>query len=380
MAKRDYYEVLGVAKTASPDEIKSAYRRLARQYHPDVAKSDPKAAEEKFKEVSEAYEVLADPQKRANYDQHGFDAVSSDFGPGGFQWQNFTHAGDIEDLLGSSIFQQLFGGFVGGATGGPRRASLRGGDVEVAVRLPLSAAVEGGRPTLEVPKAGPCPDCHGTGAKNGTARKTCPECGGSGQVRRTRTRGYTQFVTVGQCPKCHGTGELILEKCPRCGGNGVLRSAERIEVAVPAGMEDGAILRVPGHGGAGIDGAPPGDLFVQVLYEESDHIRREGTEAFTDVHIPLATALLGGDARVRTIEGHADLKVPAGTQPETQFRMRGLGFPRFRSSARGDLVVTVHVDLPRSLSSHERELLREALEPGVAAPTGKRESFFRRRP
>jgi|HubBroStandDraft_1064217.scaffolds.fasta_scaffold00795_11 molecular chaperone DnaJ len=377
MAKRDYYEVLGVAKSASPDEIKSAYRKLARQYHPDVAKTDPKAAEEKFKEISEAYEVLADPQKRANYDQHGFDAVSSDFGPGGFTWQNFTHAGDIEDLLGSSIFQQLFGNFMGAQMGRPTN-SLRGGDVEIAVRLPLSAAVEGAHPTLDVPKTGPCPDCHGTGAKDGTALETCPECGGSGQVRRTRSRGYTQFVTVGQCPKCHGRGQLILEKCPRCGGSGHLRSTEHIEVTVPPGMEDGAVLRIPGHGGAGIDGASAGDLFVQVLFDESDHIRREGTEAFTEVNVPLATALLGGEVRVRTIEGHAELKVPAGTQPETQFRMRGLGFPRFRSNARGDLVVTAHVELPRSLTSHEKELLREALAPGAAA-SGKRDSFFRRR-
>jgi molecular chaperone DnaJ len=377
MAKRDYYEVLGVARTATPEEIKSAYRKLARQYHPDVAKTDPKAAEEKFKEVSEAYEVLADPQKRASYDQHGFDAVSSDFGPGGFTWQNFTHAGDIEDLLGSSIFQQLFGNFMGAPMGRPE-TSLRGGDVEIAVRLPLSAAVEGAHPTLEVPKTGPCPDCHGTGAKNGTALETCSECGGSGQVRRTRSRGYTQFVTVGQCPKCRGRGRIILEKCPRCGGNGRLRTVEHIEVTVPPGMEDGSILRIPGHGGAGIDGASAGDLYVQVLYEESEHIRREGTEAFTEVSVPLATALLGGTARVKTIEGHAELKVPAGTQPETQFRMRGLGFPRFRSGSRGDLVVTVHIEIPRSLGSHEKELLREALEPGVAA-AGKRESFFRRR-
>jgi molecular chaperone DnaJ len=378
MAKRDYYEVLGVAKTASPDEIKTAYRKLARQYHPDVAKSDPKAAEEKFKEISEAYEVLADPQKRSGYDQSGFDAVSNDFGPGGFTWQNFTHAGDIEDLLGSNIFQQLFGGFVGGPMGRPQN-SLRGGDVEIAIRLPIAAAVEGARPTLEVPKTGPCPDCHGTGAKGGTALETCPECEGTGQVRRTRSRGYTQFVTVGQCPKCRGRGQIILEKCPRCGGNGRLRTTEHIQVTVPPGMEDGAILRVPAHGGAGIDGAPAGDLYVQVVFEEDEHIRREGTEAFTDVRVPLATVLLGGDVRVKTIEGNADLKIPAGTQPEAQFRMRGLGFPRFRSSSRGDLVVTVHVEIPRSLSGHEKELLREALEPGVAATSGKRDSFFRRR-
>ncbi|MGI0071133.1 MAG: molecular chaperone DnaJ [Thermoplasmata archaeon] len=378
MAKRDYYEVLGVAKTATPDEIRSAYRRLARQYHPDVAKEEPKSAEAKFKEISEAYEVLADEQKRRNYDQLGFDAVQGDFGPGGFTWQNFTHAGDLEDLLGSNpLFQQLFGSFMGGAMGTMGRSS-RGADVEVAVRLPLVAAVEGSHPTIEVPKSGPCPDCRGTGAKNGTALETCPECGGLGQIRRTRSRGYAQFVTVGQCPRCHGTGQKILERCPTCGGNGQLRTVERIEVAVPAGMEDGSVLRIPGHGGAGPAGMRPGDLFVQVLFEESDHLRREGTEAFTETTVPLGTAVLGGEVTVKTIDGHASLKIPAGTQPETQFRMRGLGFPRFRGSSRGDLVVTVHVQVPRSLSSHERELVREALQPGESAGAGKRDSFFRR--
>ncbi len=376
MAKRDYYEVLGVPKTASPDDIKSAYRRLARQYHPDVAKEDPKAAEAKFKDISEAYEVLADVQERRDYDQRGFDAVQQDFGPGGFTWQNFTHAGDLEDLLGSNpLFQQLFGSFGGGSVGRPPRGS----DVEVAVRLPLVAAVEGARPTLEVPLTGPCPDCEGTGARGGTALEVCPECGGAGQVRRTRSRGYTQFVTVGQCPACRGTGRKILEKCPTCHGSGRRRSVEHIEVTVPPGIEEGSVLRIPGHGGPGFGGERAGDLFVQVMFEPSDHIRREGTEAYTETTVPLAVPLLGGVATVRTIDGHAELKVPAGTQPDTQFRMRGLGFPRFRGSSRGDLVVTVHVEIPRSLSGHEKELLREALGEGTPAVTGRRESFFHRR-
>jgi molecular chaperone DnaJ len=376
MAQRDYYEVLGVPKTAAPEEIKSAYRRLARQYHPDVAKEDPKAAEVKFKELSEAYEVLADEQKRRTYDQRGFDAVQNDFGPGGFTWQNFTHQGDLEDLLGSNpLFQQLFGSFAGGSAG----RSVRGSDVEVGVRLPLVAAVEGAHPTLEVPLTGPCPDCRGTGAKNGTAVEVCPECGGAGQIRHTRSRGYTQFVTVGPCPMCRGTGRKILEKCPTCHGQGRQRTVEHIEIKVPPGMEEGSVLRIPGHGGQGLDGERAGDLFVQVLFEPSDHIRREGTEAYTEATVPLSIPLLGGVATVRTIEGHAELKIPAGTQPETQFRMRGLGFPRFRGSSRGDLVVTVHVELPRSLSGREKELIRDALGPDSTATTGRKESFFHRR-
>jgi len=381
MAKRDYYEVLGLPKTATPEQIKQAYRRLARQYHPDVAKEDPKVAEEKFKEFSEAYEVLADEEKRRRYDQLGFSGVETDFGPGGFSWQNFTHVGDLEDLLGASpLFQQFFGGFgspFGGSRGGGR--SFRGSDVELTVRLPLSAAVRGARPTIEVPRSSPCPDCRGTGARNGTALETCPECQGTGQIRRVQSRGFAQLLTIGECPRCHGNGRRILEKCPTCSGSGRQNSVERIELTVPPGVEDGAVLRVPGHGMAGSTGAHSGDLFVQVEFESSPTLRREGQDAFSETTIPLSTALLGGETTVPTIDGHAKLKIPPGTQPETPFRLRGEGFPRFRGSSRGDLIVTVHVEIPRSLSGHEKELVREVLGPASGATGGKKEPFFRRR-
>jgi molecular chaperone DnaJ len=380
MAKRDYYEVLGVPKTATPDEIKQAYRRLARQYHPDVAKENPKAAEEKFKELSEAYEVLADDEKRRRYDQLGFPGVETDFGPGGFTWQNFTHVGDLEDLLGASpLFQQFFGGFGMPFGGGGRAGPFRGNDVELTLRLPLSAAVRGARPTVEVPRSAPCPDCRGTGARNGTAFETCPECHGTGQVRRVQSRGFTQLLTIGTCPRCQGDGRKILETCPTCSGSGRKNTVERIELTVPPGVEDGAVLRVPGHGMAGTAGSRSGDLYVQVEFEPSVELRREGQDAFAETTIPLATALLGGEVTVPTIDGHAKLKIPPGTQPETPFRLRGEGFPRFRGSARGDLIVTVHVEIPRSLSGREKELLREALGPAGATGTGKREPFFRRR-
>ena len=380
MAKRDYYEVLGVPRTATPEEVKQAYRRLARQYHPDVAKEDPKAAEEKFKELSEAYEVLADEEKRRRYDQLGFSGVETDFGPGGFSWQNFTHVGDLEDLLGASpLFQQFFGGFGMPFAGGGRTGPYRGSDVELTVRLPLTAAVHGARPTVEVPRSSPCTDCHGTGALHGTALETCSECNGTGQVRRVRSRGYTQLLTIGECPRCHGTGRRILEKCPTCGGSGRLNRVERIELTVPPGVEDGAVLRVPGHGMAGSTGARSGDLYVQVEFEPSPHLRREGQDAYTETTVPLATALLGGEVMVPTVDGRAKLKVPAGTQPETPFRLRGEGFPRFRGSTRGDLIVTVHVEIPRSLTGRDRDLLREALGPETPGNAGRKESFFRRR-
>jgi molecular chaperone DnaJ len=380
MPKRDYYEVLGVSKTASPDEVKQAYRRLARQHHPDVAKENPKAAEEKFKEISEAYEVLADEEKRRRYDQLGFSGVETDFGPGGFSWQNFTHMGDLEDLLGASpLFRQFFGGFGFPYGGGGPPGGGRGNDVELTVRLPLSAAVRGAHPTIDVPRSNPCSECRGTGARGGTAFETCPECHGQGQVRRVQNRGFTQLLTIGQCPRCRGTGHRILEKCPTCAGAGRVNTVERIELAVPPGVEDGAVLRVPGHGMTAGPGGRAGDLFVQVEFEPSANLRRDGPDAYTETTIPLGTALLGGEVTVPTIDGHAKLKIPPGTQPETPFRLRGEGFPRYRGSMRGDLLVTVHVEIPRSLSGRERDLLRDALGIGPRASEGKREPIWRRR-
>ena len=386
MAKRDYYEVLAVPRTATPAEIKTAYRRLAREYHPDLNKGNPKVAEEKFKELSEAYEVLADETKRRHYDAGGFSGVETDFGPGGFNWQNFTHAGDIEDLLGSSDFlQQLFaqaasGGVFGGyAGGGPRwvRPELRGRDVEVSIRVPAAAAVAGTQTAIDVPRSQPCTDCRGTGAKDGTALETCPECHGTGQIRRSSRSGFTQMISIGECPRCHGTGQRIKERCPTCKGSGRVHEVRRLEISVPAGIEDGAVLRLTGQGEGAPAGGHPGDLFVQVLFEPDPRFRRDGRHAFTEVNVPLSTALLGGEVIVPTITGEASLRIPAGTQPERQFRLRGEGFPRLRGSDRGDLIVTAHVQFPESLTSHQKDLIREAL--GTPPSRGK-SSFFNRRP
>jgi molecular chaperone DnaJ len=388
MAKRDYYDVLGVPRTASPEEIKSAYRRLAREYHPDLNKGNPKVAEEKFKELSEAYEVLADETKRKRYDAGGFSGVENDFGPGGFNWQNFTHQGDLEDLLGSSDFlQQLFsqaagGGLFGGFEGrGPRfiRPEIRGRDVEVSIRVPLRAAVTGATPAIDVPRSTSCPDCKGTGARNGTALETCSECHGTGQIRRTSRSGFTQMISVGECPRCHGTGQRIKERCPRCKGSGRIEEVRHLQVTVPPGIEDGGVLRLSGQGEGAPPGGEPGDLYVQVLFEPDPRFHREGRQAYTEAEVPLQVALLGGEVLVPTITGEAALRIPPATQPERQFRLRGEGFPRLRGSDRGDLIVTVHVRLPENLTARQRELLREALGapavPTVKAKTG----FFGRR-
>lgn len=376
MAKRDYYEVLGIDRTATPDGIKAAYRRLARQHHPDMNRENPKAAEEKFKELSEAYEVLADTAKRERYDRQGFSGVEQDFGPSGFTWQNFTHQGDLEDMLGNNPFLQQFMNSVFGAGFGGRGGGV-GQHVEVALRLPLAAAVQGARPTIEMPHVGPCPDCGGTGARNGTALETCPECKGHGQVRQVRRQGYSQFITVGPCSRCHGTGRHIIEKCPTCRGSGQRRSMRRIEVTVPPGVDNGTILRVPGQGVEGADGGESGDLFVRIQLEPLPGIRRDGTDAYAETTVALPTALFGGEVLVRTITGEASLKIPAGTQPERPLRLRGEGFPPFGRTSRGDLYVTVHVELPRSLSGKQKELLHEALGDGATA--ARRSSIFGRR-
>ncbi len=377
--RRDYYDVLGVQRTATPDEIKQAYRKLARAYHPDMNRENTKAAEEKFKELSEAYEVLADTEKRRRYDAMGFSGVESDFGPQGFTWQNFTHAGDLEDLFGSSpVFQQLFGNLLGGGGlfAGVPQGPVQGRNVEVSIRLPLAAALSGARPTLEIPHGGPCPDCDGTGARNGTAFDTCPQCHGRGQVQQAVRQGRTQFVTVTICPMCGGRGRRIKEKCPRCRGSGHVESLRHLEVAVPPGVDTGTVLRLPGQGMESSGGAPPGDLFVHVELEPDARFRREGTRAFTDLTIPLRLALLGGEVDVRALGHTLRLKVPSGTEPEREFRMKGEGFPRFGGGGRGDLFVTVHVEIPHSLTGRQKQLIEEAF-PEEAAP--RRGSFFGRR-
>lgn len=380
-SKKDYYDVLGVGRSATTDEVKSAYRRLARQYHPDVNKDNPKAAEERFKDISEAYEVLADPEKRRRYDAMGFAGVETDFGPQGFTWQNFTHAGDLEDLLGgSSFFQQLFEqGFGGGLfEPGRRRGGGRGTDLEVSVRLPFAAAVTGAQRPIEVPHAGPCGDCRGTGARDGTALETCPECEGRGQIRRSQSRGYSQLITITDCPMCHGSGRRIKEACPTCDGTGVLRRVRKLEVTIPPGVEEGTVLRIPRQGVAAGPGGTPGDLFVQVLFEPSRDFYRQGLDAFGETTVALADALFGAEVRVPTLTGEALLNLPAGTQPESQFRLRGEGFPRLRGRDRGDLIYTVHVDLPKTLSPRQKELLREAFG-APSRPAARRSGIFGRR-
>ncbi len=362
MARRDFYEVLGVSKTASPDEIKQAYRRLAREHHPDMNRENPKAAEEKFKELSEAYEVLADPERRKRYDTMGFSAVESDFGPQGFTWQNFTHASDLEDLLGSNpIFQQLFGGIFGGAQAFGGGGPMPGRNIEVAIRVPLSAALTGARSSLSIPFVGPCPQCMGTGARDGTAFETCPTCRGRGQVQRVTRQLGGQFVTIGPCPTCRGTGRKILEKCKNCKGTGQARATKHLEVQIPPGVDTGTRLRLAGQGLPSPNGGPPGDLYARIEIEENPSFRRDGPDLYTEAPVSLRVALLGGEIGVKTVDGsEIRVKVPAGTQPGRELRLKGQGLPKFGGGSRGDLYAIVQVEIPKSLTGRQKQLLDEA--------------------
>jgi molecular chaperone DnaJ len=249
----------------------------------------------------------------------------------------------------------------------------------VSIRVPLRAGVTGITTSIDVPRSETCRDCKGTGARDGTALETCPECHGTGQVRRTSRSGFTQMISIGECPRCHGTGQRIKERCPTCKGSGRIREVRHLEVSVPPGIEDGGILRLSGQGEGAPPGGDPGDLFVQVVFDPDPRFHRDGRAVFTEVEIPLSVALLGGEVLVPTVTGEASLRIPAGTQPERQFRLRGEGFPRLRGSDRGDLIVTAHVRLPDNLTSHQKELLREVFGPPGTPQSKPKSGFFSRR-
>lgn len=349
--KRDYYEVLGVSRDATQEEIKKAYRRLAREAHPDVNKDDPRA-EEKFKEINEAYEVLSDPQKRAAYDRFGHAATDPSYAANaeGFDFGGFEGFGDI--------FEMFFGG------GGARRRSgpQRGGDLRYDLEISFEEAAFGLETTIEVPRTEACAACRGSGAKSGTAVQTCPVCRGSGQVQFAQTTAFGRFVNVRTCDRCRGEGRVIETPCPECQGRGRVRRTRKINVKIPPGVDNGFRLRVPGEGEAGVRGGPPGDLYVYLYVKPHHSFKREGDDIHTEVELTFAQAALGTTLRVETLDGPAELKIPEGTQTGTVFRLRGRGVPRLRGSGRGDHLVRVVVRTPTRLTSEQRELLRRLAE------------------
>jgi molecular chaperone DnaJ len=365
MAKRDYYEVLGVNRDASADEIKKAYRRLAMKHHPD-RNPDNKAAEEKFKELSEAYEVLSEPQKKAAYDRYGHAGVDPSMGGGGAGAQGFEGFSDA--------FSDIFGDIFGGGRGG-RSNVYRGADLRYNLEISLEEAARGSEKTIRIPTVEECGTCHGSGAKPGTQPKPCPTCGGAGQVRIQQG-----FFSIQQtCPKCHGTGRIIPDPCLSCGGAGRTKGHKTLEVKIPAGIDEGMRLRHAGHGEPGVNGGPPGDLYVEIHIRPHAVFEREGDDLHCEMPISFATAALGGEIEIPTLDGMARLKIPAETQTGKVFRLRGKGIRNVRSHAPGDLMCHVVIETPVKLTERQKELLREfegTAEGGAATHNPKAQSWM----
>jgi len=342
VSKRDYYEILGVDRNVDEKELKKAYRRIAMKFHPDRAPGD-KESEDKFKEASEAYEILSDPEKRAAYDRFGHDGVNAQgMGGGGFQ------SGGFEDIFGD-VFGDIFGG------GGGRRRPRRGSDLQYTMELSLEEAVAGTESTIRIPTLVGCNTCSGSGAKPGTSKTTCSTCHGQGQVRMSQG-----FFSVQQtCPHCKGQGQVISDPCPDCRGQGRIQEQKSLSVKIPAGVDTGDRIRLSGEGEAGPEGAPPGDLYVQVLVREHKIFKRDGADLFCEIPISFVDAALGGEIEVPTLNGKVKLRVPAETQSGKSFRMRGKGVKPVRGGVVGDLLCRVVIETPVRLTDKQKSLLEE---------------------
>jgi molecular chaperone DnaJ len=350
MAKRDFYEILGVAKNASEEDIKKAYRKLAMKYHPD-RNPDNKEAEEKFKEVKEAYEMLTNPEKREAYDRYGHAGVDPNMGGGGFGG-GFGGAGGFGDAFGD-IFGDIFGGGGRGRSSGPQ--VYRGADLRYNLEITLEQAANGFDTTIRVPSWDKCDTCHGSGAKPGTQPVTCTTCHGHGQVRMQQG-----FFSIQQtCPKCHGSGKVIPEPCAACGGAGRIKRNKTLEVKIPAGIDNGMRIRSSGNGEPGTNGGPPGDLYVEIHIKPHQVFQREGDDLHCEMPISFSKAALGGEIEVPTLSGKVSFTVPEGTQTGKTFRLKGKGIKGVRSGYAGDLFCHVVVETPVKLTDKQKDLLRE---------------------
>ena len=365
--KRDYYEVLGIDKNASQDDIKKAYRKKAKECHPDLHPND-KEAEARFRELNEANEVLSDPDKRARYDQFGFNDPMN--GAGGFDTSGFGGFGDMGGF--SSIFDQLFGG--AGMGGSSRRANApqQGNDLRYDLRITFEEAVFGCEKSFDFYRSELCEDCRGTGAKPGTQPTTCPVCKGSGQVRMQG--GF--MTTIRTCSTCGGTGKVIKDRCPKCGGSGRVKRKRTATVKVPAGIDNGQTIVMNGQGEPGINGGPNGDLYIVITVKPHKLFRRDGTNLYLDMPINFPTAALGGEIDIPTLKGAVKYTVPEGTQNGTEFRLRGKGVPQVRSSFVGDLIVRVRVEVPTKLSDKQKDLLRQFESASTGREYKERKTFL----
>ncbi len=376
MAKRDYYEVLGVSKSASADEIKKAYRKKALQYHPDKNPGD-KEAEDKFKEAAEAYEVLRDDNKRQRYDQFGHAGVGGAAGGGGFG--GFTDVEDIFSAFGD-IFGGHFGGFggFGGSRGGGGRRVNRGSDLRVKVKLNLSEIANGVEKKIKVKKYVNCQHCSGTGAKNASAFSTCSTCRGSGRVTRVTNTLLGQMQTTSACPTCQGEGKVITDKCNHCAGEGVLRDEEVITVKIPAGVGEGMQMNITGKGNAARRGGINGDLLVVITEEDHPELVRDGNNLIYNLFLSFPEITLGTTAEIPTVESKVKVKIDQGTQPEKILRLRGKGLPDVNGYGTGDLLVRIHVWIPKKLTAEEKKTMEKLLEsPSFQeGPSSSEKSFF----
>ncbi len=372
--KRDFYEVLGVPKTATDDELKKAYRKLAKQYHPDLNPGDA-TAEAKFKEINEAYEILSDKDKRARYDQFGHAGVDPNFGGGPGGAYGGFNMGDIDlgDLFGSFFG----GGFGGGARQNPN-APRQGDTLRASVTISFEEAAFGCEKELVLNRNETCSTCHGSGCASGTTADTCPDCRGTGVVRVQRGGGSFTFSTTTACPRCNGKGKIIHTPCPDCRGEGTVRRQRKITVNIPAGIDDGQRISLRGQGGAGINGGPAGDLLILVSVRPSDKFQRDGTAVYYDKTVSFVQAALGARLTIPTIDGDVEYELPAGTQPGTVFRLRNKGFPSLNGRGRGDQFVTIHISVPQNLNGKQREAL-QAFAEAMGEEDGGLKGFFDKR-
>lgn len=360
MSKRDYYEILGVSKGASQDELKKAYRKVAMQFHPDRNPGD-KAAEDKFKEAAEAYEVLSDADKRAQYDRFGHAGVQGNGrgGYGGGQGNMEDIFSQFGDIFGDDIFGSFFGGGGGGRRGGQRMRGVRGSNLRIKIKLTYEEIAKGVTKQVKVKKHVPCSTCQGSGAKDKGSVQTCGTCGGSGQVRRVSNTFLGQMQTVTTCPQCNGEGTTITAKCGSCKGEGRVYGEETVTLDIPAGVGEGMQLSLGGRGNAGERGGPPGDLIVLIEEEQHKDLHRDGLNVAFELHLTFPDACFGTSVEVPTIDGKARIKIPAGTQSGKIFRLKGKGFPGVNSYEKGDQLIYVNVWTPQNLSAEEKAQLEK---------------------
>ena len=372
--KRDYYEVLGVSRGASEDEIKKAYKKMARKYHPDLNPGD-KTAEEKFKEVNEAYEVLSDADKKARYDQYGHAGVDPNFGAGGFGG-GFDGSFDFGDL------GDIFGSFFGGGFGGGRRtnpnAPQRGESIRMSIAISFEEAAFGCEKAVTVERYETCDTCHGNGCAPGTSPEVCPDCHGTGTVQVRRQTPMGVFATSSPCPKCGGKGRIIHQPCKDCRGSGMVRKKKTIQASIPAGIDNGQTISIRGQGNAGKNGGPAGDLLITITVRPHELFRREGTSVLCEAPITFTQAVLGAELEIPTIDGKVKYTLPEGTQSGTTFRLKGKGIPSINGRGRGDQYVTVYIETPKNLNKEQKEALKKFAETMGESNYEEQKKFFKK--